>query len=284
MPPVGTMGGMSTTMPMVPLSDSVAIPQLGLGVYKVPPGQTAEVVRHALAHGYTAVDTATLYGNEREVGEAVRDSGLAREDVFVTTKLWNDAHGYDEALRAFDRSAAELDLDHVDLYLIHWPVPDQDRYVETWQALRRLRDEGRVRAVGVSNFEPEHLRRLADETGEVPAINQVELHPLLQQRPLREAHAELGVVTEAWAPLARGQLVEHDTIRRLADKHGRTPSQIILRWHLDLGNVVIPKSVTPARIEENIDVFDFSLDTDDVAAIDALDSDGRTGRHPNDRW
>ncbi|WP_019813630.1 aldo/keto reductase [Saccharomonospora saliphila] len=272
---------MSTT-PLVTLSDSVTMPQLGLGVYKVSPEQAVEVVTYALGAGYRSIDTATLYGNEREVGEAVRGSDVPREDVFVTTKLWNDAHGYDAALRAFDRSAAELDLGVVDLYLIHWPVPERDLYVDTWRALLRLREEGRVRAVGVSNFEPEHLRRLADETGEVPSINQVELHPLLQQRRLREAHAELGVVTEAWAPLARGRLTDDETIGRIAAKHGRTPGQVILRWHLDIGNVVIPKSVTPSRISENFAVADFALDADDLAAIGGLDANGRTGRHPND--
>lgn len=270
-------------IPTISLTDSTAIPQLGFGVYKVPPEQTVQSVHTALQAGYRSIDTATLYGNEREVGQAIRDSGVPREQLFVTTKLWNDAHGYDEALHAFDRSAAELDLGYVDLYLIHWPMPSTDRYVETWRALLRLQSEGRVRAVGVSNFEPEHLRRLADETGVVPSINQVELHPRLQQRRLRTTHSQLGVATEAWAPLSRGQLTDDPTITGIAAKHGKTPGQVILRWHIELDNVAIPKSVTPSRIAENIEVFDFVLDEEDLHAIATLDAaDGRTGRHPND--
>ncbi|MQA07964.1 MAG: aldo/keto reductase [Pseudonocardiaceae bacterium] len=270
------------TNPTIKLADAVEIPQLGFGVYKVPPEQTETSVRTAIEAGYRSIDTATLYRNEREVGAAVRASGVPREELFITTKLWNDAHGYDEALRAFEWSARELDIGYVDLYLIHWPVPSADRYVDTWRALGKLREEGGVRAIGVSNFEPEHLRRLVNETGVTPSINQVELHPLLQQCELRAVHAELGVVTEAWAPLTRGRVLDDATITGLASKHGKTPGQIVLRWHLDIGNVAIPKSVTPARIAENFDVFDFTLDAEDVEAIGALDRNGRTGAHPND--
>ncbi|TCP57125.1 diketogulonate reductase-like aldo/keto reductase [Tamaricihabitans halophyticus] len=273
---------MSNT-PTIKLGDAVEIPQLGFGVYKVPPDETEASVRAAIETGYRAIDTATLYQNEREVGAAIRASGVAREDIFVTTKLWNDAHGYDEAIRAFERSESELGLDYLDLFLIHWPVPSTDRYVETWRALLELRRSGRVRAVGVSNFEPEHLRRLVEETGVAPAINQVELHPLFQQRALRDAHDELGVVTEAWAPLARGNVLTDPMLVRLAKKYDKTPSQIVLRWHLDIGNVAIPKSVTPSRIAENFDVFDFALESDDIVEICALDDEhGRTGKHPND--
>lgn len=275
--------GRMTANPLITLTDSVAIPQLGFGVYKVPPEQTEKSVRTAIDAGYRAIDTATLYQNEREVGAAVRASGVPREELFITTKLWNDAHGYDEAREAFERSERQLDLGYLDLYLIHWPVPSADRYVDTWRALLELQAEGRVRAVGVSNFEPEHLRRLVSETGVAPSINQVELHPLLQQRELRAVHAELGIVTEAWAPLARGRIMDDATITRLAEKYGKTPGQIILRWHLDIGNVAIPKSVTPSRIAENLDVFDFTLQPEDIEAIGALDSNGRTGMHPNDK-
>lgn len=270
-----------TTVPTVPLRDGVAIPQLGFGVYKVPPADTEKSVLSALEAGYRSIDTATLYRNERQVGEAVRASGLPREDLFVTTKLWNDAHGYDAALKAFDRSQAALGLDQVDLYLIHWPQPKRDEYVSTWRALVRLLADGRVRAVGVSNFQPAHLRRLIDETGTVPALNQVELHPLLAQNELRAFHAEHGIVTEAWAPLARGRLLDDPVVNRLARKYDRTPAQILLRWHLELGNVAIPKSVTPARIRENLDVLDFRLTDDDMRDIATLDSGTRTGLDPD---
>lgn len=270
-----------TTVPTVILRDGVAIPQLGFGVYKVPPADTEKSVLSALEAGYRSIDTATLYRNERQVGEAVRASGLPREDLFVTTKLWNDAHGYDAALKAFDRSQAALGLDQVDLYLIHWPQPKRDEYVSTWRALVRLLADGRVRAVGVSNFQPAHLRRLIDETGTVPALNQVELHPLLAQNELRAFHAEHGIVTEAWAPLARGRLLDDPVVNRLARKYDRTSAQILLRWHLELGNVAIPKSVTPARIRENLDVLDFRLTDDDMRDIATLDSGTRTGLDPD---
>ena len=264
------------------LNNGVRIPQLGFGVYKIPEAATRDAVLTAFAAGYRHVDTAALYRNERGVGEAVRESGLPRDEVFVTSKVWNDDHGYDATLRAFDASMERLGLDVLDLYLIHWPVPRLDRYVDTWRALEQLYRDGRVRAIGVSNFQPDHLRRLLDRTDVVPVVNQVELHPYLQQEKLRVAHEELGLLTEAWAPLARGgELLADQVVLGLADKHARTPAQVVLRWHLQLGNVVIPKSVTPARIAENIAVFDFALDEDDMAVLASLDREGRTGAHPD---
>jgi 2,5-diketo-D-gluconate reductase A len=240
-------------------------------------------VSTAIETGYRSIDTARIYGNEEGVGEAIARSDVPRDELFVTTKVWNDDQGFDRTLAAFDASMKRLGLDVLDLYLIHWPTPEKDTYVDTWKALLRLREEGRVRAVGVCNFQAEHLQRLADETGEAPAINQVELHPYLQQEELRAFHAAHGVLTEAWSPLASGGDVLSDpTIAKVAEKHGVTPAQAILRWHLDLGNVVIPKSVTPSRIRENFDVFGFSLDADDLAAIGRLEAEHRTGPHPEE--
>jgi diketogulonate reductase-like aldo/keto reductase len=266
----------------VRLNSGNEIPQLGLGVFKVPLEQTLATVATALAAGYRSVDTAAMYRNEAGVGRAIAESGLPRDDVFVTTKLNNDAHGYDAALAAFERSRAALGLDYVDLYLIHWPLPAQDRYVETWRALIKLRDDGVVRSIGVSNFHQPHLERLADETGVVPALNQVELHPYLTQDSLREYHRIHRIATEAWAPIARGgELLQDPVITSLAEKYAKTPAQIVIRWHVEVGNVVIPKSVTPARIRENIDVFDVELDPEDVEAITGLNRDGRTGPDPD---
>ncbi len=267
--------------PAVPLNDGRTIPQLGLGVYKVAGDRTAETVRVALEAGYRHVDTAALYRNEAEVGEGIRQAGIPRGELFVTTKVWNDRHGYDETLRAFDESLGLLGLDRVDLYLIHWPAPTQDRYVETWRALERIAADGRATSIGVSNFEPHHIDRLLAESGVTPAVNQVELHPWLPQAELRAYDAAHGIVTEAWSPLARGRVLGTPVLDALAAKHGRTPAQIVLRWHLELGNVVIPKSVTPERIRENLDVFGFSLDADDLAAIAGLESGERTGLHPD---
>ncbi|MYW93245.1 aldo/keto reductase [Amycolatopsis rubida] len=258
--------------PLLTLNNSVPIPQLGLGMYQVRPDQVAKVVATALEAGYRSIDTAAMYGNEAEVGAAVRESGLPREDVFVTTKVWNTDHGYDNTLRAFDRSAEALGLGPVDLYLIHWPKPELDRYVETWRALELLLNEGRVRAIGVSNFGVDHLRRLLDETDVVPVVNQVELHPWQQQAPLRAFHAEHGIATEAWSPLARGRNLNDRVITALAAKYGKTPAQLVLRWHLQLGIIAIPKSATPSRIRENADVFDFELAEDDLLALAELDS------------
>jgi len=271
-----------TDQPTVSLNNGVPIPQLGFGVFKVPPAETAEIVGRALAAGYRHIDTAAMYGNEAEVGRAVAESGIPRDELFVTTKLNNDAHGTDEALRAFEDSRRKLGLDVVDLYLIHWPLPSQNRYVETWRALEKLRGDGVVRAIGVSNFQSAHLQRLLDETDTVPALNQIELHPYLTQEALRRFDADHGIATEAWSPLARGgTLLRDQVVTSTAEKYGRTPAQIVLRWHLQLGNVVIPKSATPSRIEENFAVFDFELADDDVAAISGLNRDERTGPDPD---
>ncbi|MCX4704794.1 aldo/keto reductase [Streptomyces sp. NBC_01373] len=257
------------------------MPQLGFGVWQVPDDEAEQAVTTALEAGYRSIDTAAIYGNEEGTGEAIAASGVPREDVFVTTKLWNSDQGYDSTLRAFDTSLATLGLDYLDLYLMHWPLPSADKYVDTYRAFEKLLADGRVRAIGVSNFLPEHLERLIAETSVIPAVNQIELHPHLQQHALREYHAEQGIATEAWSPLGQGKgLLEVPAIVAIAQKHGRTPAQIVLRWHLQLGNVVIPKSVTPSRIKENLEVFDFSLDTEDLAAISALNEDRRLGPDP----
>ncbi|AWT41806.1 MULTISPECIES: aldo/keto reductase [Streptomyces] len=270
-----------TSVPTVTLNNGVEIPQLGFGVFQVPDAETTAAVTAVLQAGYRSVDTAAIYGNESGVGAALAASGLPREDLFVTTKLWNADQGYDATLRAFDDSLARLGLDHVDLYLIHWPAPGRDLYRESWKAIERLVADGRVRAAGVSNFQPAHLRRLLDGASLVPAVNQIELHPGLQQAELRALHAELGIATEAWSPLAQGAVLGDDAITAIAGRHGKSPAQVVLRWHLQLGTVVIPKSVTPARIRENIDVFDFSLSEEEMTAIAALDRDLRTGPHPD---
>ena len=267
---------------MITLRGGVAMPQLGFGVYKVPPEQTAAAVGTALRAGYRSIDTAAMYGNEAAVGRAIAESGLPREHLFVTTKLNNDAHGYESAFAAFEASRSALGLEVVDLYLIHWPMPAQDRYVETWRAMVRLQRDGAVRCIGVSNFQPAHLDRLTEETGVLPVLNQVELHPYLVQQAVRDYHRDHGIATEAWAPLARGgSLLADPTLTALADKYGKTPAQLVIRWHLQLGNVVIPKSVTPARIRQNFGVFDFELADEDAEAITGLDRDGRTGMHPD---
>jgi 2,5-diketo-D-gluconate reductase A len=263
------------------LRGGVRIPQLGFGVFQVPPAETAEVVTQALSIGYRHVDTARAYRNEAGVGQAIRAAGLDRGEVFVTTKCWNDDQGYEEAKRALSASLERLQLDYVDLYLIHWPVPSQDRYVDTWKAFIDLRAAGLTRSIGVSNFQPAHLRRVVAETGETPAINQVELHPYLQQPILRRKHEEMMIVTEAWSPLAQGLALEDPTIVQLADAHSKTPAQIVVRWHLQLGNVVIPKSAAPGRMRENFDVFDFALGDAEMKAIGALDVDRRTGPDPD---
>ncbi|AZS83974.1 aldo/keto reductase [Streptomyces griseoviridis] len=273
---------MSSKVPPITLNNGVEMPQLGFGVWQVPDDEAERAVATALESGYRSIDTAAIYGNEEGTGRAIAASGLPREDVFVTTKLWNSDQGYDSTLRAFDTSLAKLGLEYVDLYLIHWPAPDRDSYVDTYKAFERLHADGRVRAIGVSNFLPEHLKRLLDETSVVPAVNQIELHPQLQQRELRELHAEHGIATEDWSPLGSGKgLLEVPALVAIAQKHERTPAQVVVRWHLQVGNIVIPKSVTPSRIKENIDVFDFSLDSEDLAAISALDEGRRVGSHPS---
>ncbi|MDV6014627.1 aldo/keto reductase [Haloechinothrix sp. LS1_15] len=271
-------------IPQVTLRPGVSMPQLGYGVFQIAAEETAPCVEAALEAGYRSIDTAAIYGNEAEVGkavQAVQGRGIDRGELFITTKLWNADQGYDATLAAFDASLAALGTDYVDLYLIHWPVPAHDRYVATWRAMERLHADGRVRAIGVSNFHISHLQRLMDETQVVPAVNQIELHPNLAQRGLREFHAEHGIVTEAWSPLAQGGLLGDPVVTDLAQQHGKTPAQVVLRWHIQLGNVVIPKSVTRQRIVENIDVFDFALSAEELARIDALDSGARIGPDPD---
>ncbi len=275
---------MTSTIDQVPhvlLRPDVAIPQLGFGVFQVPPKETEEAVARALDAGYRHIDTAAAYKNEGAVGQAIHASGIPRGEIFVTTKCFNDDHGHDKAKRAFEGSLERLELEHIDLYLIHWPVPAHDLYVETWQALIELQSEGLVRAIGVSNFQPAHLERIVAETGVVPAINQVELHPYFQQVGLRHEHDELDIVTEAWSPLGQGLELEDPVIVQIAEAHAKTPAQAIIRWHLQLGNVVIPKSVTPERIEENFDVFDFELSDGEMEAIRELDAGRRIGPDPD---
>ncbi|TXG89010.1 aldo/keto reductase [Rhodococcus rhodnii] len=270
-----------SAIPTIVLSDGRQIPQLGFGVYKVEPDEAQRVVEEALTVGYRSIDTATLYGNEDGVGRALANSGLRRNEVFVTTKLWNDDQGYDETLRAFDASMNRLGLDHLDLYLVHWPVPSLGRYVDSFRALQKLRDDGRVKSIGVSNFTEEAIERLIAETGEVPALNQIELHPGFTQTELRAYHMGRGIATEAWAPLGQGSVLGDPTIEAIARTHGRTPAQIVLRWHLQIGTIAIPKSVTPSRIAENFEVMGFRLGPDEIDAIDGLRFDvGRLGPDP----
>jgi 2,5-diketo-D-gluconate reductase A len=275
------MSSHTDQIPRISLRPDVAIPQLGFGVFQVPPKETEEAVARALDAGYRHIDTAAAYRNEGSVGQAIRASGLPRGEIFVTTKCFNDDHGHDRAKRAFKRSLERLELEHVDLYLIHWPVPAHDLYVETWQAFIELQSEGLVRAIGVSNFQPEHLDRLVSETGVTPALNQVELHPYFQQAGLRHEHDELDIATEAWSPLGQGLALKDPVIAEIASAHSRTPAQTIIRWHIQLGNVVIPKSVTPERIVENFDVFDFHLSDAEMDAIRALDAGRRIGPDPD---
>jgi 2,5-diketo-D-gluconate reductase A len=266
--------------PSITLNDGNAIPQVGLGVWQTPPEDTERAVTAALDAGYRHVDTAAAYGNETEVGRAIAKSSVSREDVFLVTKLWNADQGYDSTLAAFDASVSKLGVDYVDLYLIHWPMPEKDLFVDTFKAFAHLRDQGRIRSIGVSNFEPEHLRTLVDATGIVPAVNQIELHPLLQQEQLREVHAQLGIATEAWSPLGQGSLLQNPTITEIAESHGKSAAQILIRWHIQLGNIVIPKSVTPERIVSNFDVFDFELSEQEMASISSLGDGTRLGPDP----
>ncbi|WP_165984920.1 aldo/keto reductase [Streptomyces sp. YIM 98790] len=272
-----------STVPDVTLNNGVRMPQLGFGVWQVPDDEATDAVGRALDAGYRSIDTAAGYHNEKGTGRALAASGLPREELFLTTKLWNRDQGYDAALRAFDRSLERLGLDYVDLYLIHWPTPQYDAYADTWKALTRIAQEGRARAIGVSNFKRAHIERIVAGTGVVPAVNQIELHPHFPQAEARAFHAEQGIATEAWSPLGQGKgLLQSPELAKIGDQYGKTPAQVVLRWHLQLGNVVIPKSVTPSRIKENIDVFDFVLTEDDMARIAAQETGVRIGPDPDD--
>ncbi|WP_343599346.1 aldo/keto reductase [Mycobacterium sp.] len=266
--------------PLVTLNDGNAIPAVGFGVFLIPPADTEQAVSAALRAGYRHIDTAAAYRNERATGRAVAQSGVPRDELYVVTKLWNADQGYDSTQAAFDASMDRLGLDYLDLYLIHWPMPQKGTFVDTFTAFAHLREQGRIRSIGVSNFEPEHLQVLIDTTGIVPAVNQVELHPRLPQTELRAVHARLGIATEAWGPLGQGSLLTDPVVTAVAAACGRTPAQTLIRWHLQLGNIVIPKSVHPERIASNFDVFDFELDAEQMAAISSLDDGTRLGPDP----
>ncbi|GAA0943353.1 aldo/keto reductase [Streptomyces rhizosphaericus] len=268
-------------VPFITLNNGVRMPQLGFGVWQIPDDEAQVAVRNALDAGYRSIDTAAIYGNEEGTGKGLAASGIARDELFVTTKLQNADQGYDSTLRAFDASLTRLGLEYVNLYLIHWPLPGVDKYVDTWKAFEKIYSEGRAKAIGLSNFHPAHTQRLLSETSIVPVIDQIELHPQLPQAELRAFNARHDIATEAWSPLGQGKgLLEDPKLAAIAEKHGKSPAQVVLRWHLDLGNVVIPKSVTPSRIKENIDVFDFQLDSEDLAAIDSLETGVRLGFDP----
>jgi len=274
----------TTGTPAVPdtaLNDGTTIPQLGFGVFQVPQEQTYQVATTALQAGYRHIDTAKAYRNEAGVGRAIANSGIPREQLYVTTKLWNGDQGYESTLRAFDTSLAQLDLDYLDLYLIHWPVPAKDEYVNSYKAFEKIKSEGRVRSIGVSNFTVDHLGRLLGETSVVPVLNQIELHPNFAQSELRAFHADHDIRTQAWSPLGQGgALLQEATLTEIGTAHGKSAAQVVLRWHLQLGNIVIPKSVTPERVAANIDVFDFELTGDEMASVATLDNGGRLGPDP----
>ncbi|MDN5761700.1 MAG: aldo/keto reductase [Microlunatus sp.] len=270
-----------TGVPDITLNNGVTIPQLGFGVFQIPPEDTKEATALALDVGYRHIDTAQMYGNEAGVGEAVRASGLDRSEVFITSKLDNGAHAHDDALAAFDKTLATLDLDYLDLFLIHWPMPTVSDYAETWKAMEAMYAGGRVRAIGVSNFQTNHLNRLAAECTVIPAVNQIEIHPYLTNETVRSFCAEHGIAVEAWSPIAQGGVLEDPTITAIAERVGRTSAQVTLRWHLQRGDIVFPKSVTESRVRENFALFDFELGDDDVAAISALNKDERTGPDPD---
>lgn len=268
--------------PKIKLNSGQLIPQIGLGVYKVA-GESAEpLILNAFEVGYRRIDTAAFYGNEPEVGAAVRNSGLPREEIFVTTKVWKDDHGYERALEAIDESLARLEIDYIDMLLIHWPSPALNKFVDTWAAFQKAQESGKVRGIGVSNFQPAHLEQLLAAGGTVPALNQVELHPGLQQAQVRAFNSAHGIATEAWSPLARGRFNEEPVITAICGKHNRTATQVIVRWHIQLGNLVIPKTATATRLQGNISVFDFELDASDMQQIAGLDAGLRTGPNPDE--
>ncbi|MFT4042930.1 MAG: aldo/keto reductase [Gordonia sp. (in: high G+C Gram-positive bacteria)] len=269
------------TVPSITLNNGVQIPQLGFGVYQVPPEDTVEATLTALEAGYRHIDTAQLYGNEQQVGEAVAKSGIPRDEVFITSKLNNSFHAYDDALAAADKTLELLGVDAVDLYLIHWPLPEVGDFTETWKALEKVYADGKARAIGVSNFHKHHLERLFAETEIVPAVNQIEVHPYLSQNELRAFNSDHGIVTEAWAPIAQGGVLDDPALIEIAAKNGRSVAQVVLRWHIQRGDVIFPKSVTRSRVEENFAIFDFELSPEDTAAIDALNTDARRGPDPD---
>lgn len=271
---------MQSLIPTIRCHDGQQIPQIGLGVWRATNAQSTVAVREALLAGYRHIDTAAIYQNETGVGAGIRESGLPREDIFVTTKVWNDAHGKSATRRALAESLEQLGLDYVNLLLIHWPVAHRGLFVETWQTLIELQQEGLVRSIGVSNFTGANLQTLKSETGVMPVLNQIELHPYLQQQEMRDVHAAAGIVTECWSPLAQNQALHDPAILRIAAKYGKTTAQVIIRWHVQMGFVVIPKSVHTHRIRENIDVFDFTLDDEDMTAIAVLDRNERLGPDP----
>jgi diketogulonate reductase-like aldo/keto reductase len=272
-----------TQVPTLTLNDGVEIPQLGFGTWQIPAEDAQSVVEHAIATGYRHIDTAAAYKNEEGVGAALKASGVSRDELFVTTKLWNADQGYESTLKAFDASMEKLGLDVLDLYLIHWPTPARELYLDTWRAFEKLQADGRVRSIGVSNFQPAHLDALAAKSEVVPSVNQIELHPFLTQRELRDYHRAHGIHTEAWSPLAQGgELLKHDAVAEIAGRHGKTPAQAILRWHLQIGNIIFPKSVTASRVEENFDVFDFELSSEDLTVLEGLNKNERTGPDPDE--
>jgi 2,5-diketo-D-gluconate reductase A len=273
-----------TTVPTITLNDGQTIPQLGFGLWQVPNDVADSTVREAFNVGYRLIDGAMIYDNETGLGSAIKNGGIPRDELYITTKLWNEDQGYDSALRAFDASLERLGLDTIDLYLIHWPSPHRGLYRESWKALVRLKQEGRAKSIGVSNFTKKHLQEIIDDTGVVPTVNQIELHPRFQQRDLRAFHAQHNIVTESWSPLGQGKgLLDDPVLAAVAEKHGKTPAQVTIRWHLENGLMVIPKSVTPARIRENFEVFDFPFDEEDKARIDGMDDPaGRIAWDPDE--
>jgi 2,5-diketo-D-gluconate reductase A len=270
-----------SAVPTITLNNGVTIPQLGFGVFLIPPEETKQATLAALDVGYRHIDTAQMYGNEKQVGEAVRESGVDRDDVFVTSKLNNGFHAYDDALNAFDQSMKDLGFDYLDLFLVHWPLPNVGDFVETWKAMEEISRSGRVKAIGVSNFQRHHLQRLFDETETVPAVNQIEVHPYLVQDDLRAFDAEHGIATESWSPIARGKVLEDPVLSRIAQVHGKTIAQVTLRWHIQRGDIVFPKSITRSRVEENFDVFDFELSGEEIDEIATLNRDERVGPDPD---